>query len=278
VTNVTSTVEITSNALGGSLSVIAPEPLAHRLRQELAALWCEPGDHPVGEPRRLELELDGQPRDPTGMAPAATGVDAVQLALTEITRAVIVGSPLLCVHAGVVTARARDVSIVLPGVSGQGKTTLVAALIQRGFGYVSDEVLAIDRHTGELAGFSRPLALDRSSWDLLSLAPHRAPAPGAEQLAGPRDLGIDRFGGSRLAIAPVSDIVLIERGAPGVTFEPIERGAAVAALLGNSFNHFGDPAASFHSIVALIRGARVWRLRYNNAPAAADVLADRLSN
>jgi len=188
-------------------------------------------------------------------------------------RAAIAASPLLCVHAGVVAARGGTGTIAFPGLSGRGKTTLVAALVQRGFDYISDEVLGIDRVSAEIASFARPLALDRNSWELLALDQARLPEPGEEQLAGPSELGH-----CATVIPALRDIVLFERerdSGHGVTIDPLNRGQAVHALLDNAFNHFADPAASFHQIVGLVRATRVWRLRYSDARDAADTLAER---
>jgi hypothetical protein len=52
------------------------------------------------------------------------------------------GSYLL-VHAGAVSSPFGD-GLVLPGSSGAGKTTLVAALVRAGFGYLSDETAPLD--------------------------------------------------------------------------------------------------------------------------------------
>ncbi|MGI8665371.1 MAG: hypothetical protein ACR2N4_04990 [Jatrophihabitans sp.] len=190
--------------------------------------------------------------------------------LADLTRLAVENSPLLCVHAGVV--RAAQGSVLIPGSSGLGKTTLVAALVQAGFGYLSDEVLALDRHTAALTGFARPLALAADSWRLLSLAPDLAPAPGQEQLADVALLG--SFGQP----APVAEILLAERRPGPAELLPLPRGAAVPAVLSRSFNHYRDPAASFHSVVALVRQARVWRAGYQDAPELAALLAERWLN
>jgi hypothetical protein len=49
--------------------------------------------------------------------------------------------------------------VILAGPSGIGKTTLTQALVQRGFGFLSDEVAAIDRLDGRLHPFPRSLGL-----------------------------------------------------------------------------------------------------------------------
>jgi serine kinase of HPr protein (carbohydrate metabolism regulator) len=191
----------------------------------------------------------------------------VQDALTMLTRLAIEQSPLLCIHAGVVTGTGGLVTF--PGRSGQGKTTLVAALLQRGWGYLSDEVLAVDRADLSVTPFPRPLALDQQSRELLGLTAHSAPSGGGEVLVRWSELG--RLGNS----GPIVDIVLSERGAK-TRLRRAEPARAVYALLDNAFNHFRRPAESFAAVVRIVRTARVWSLTYPSALDAACALTDSM--
>ena len=65
-------------------------------------------------------------------------------------------SGLLFVHAGVVGWRGR--AIVIPGRSFTGKTTLVAALLEAGATYYSDEYAVFDR-LGRVRPYPRPLSI-----------------------------------------------------------------------------------------------------------------------
>jgi hypothetical protein len=65
-------------------------------------------------------------------------------------------APLLFVHAGVVEAGGK--AIVIPGRSHSGKSSLTAALVERGCGYLSDEYAVITRE-GRLLPFSMPIRL-----------------------------------------------------------------------------------------------------------------------
>jgi hypothetical protein len=62
----------------------------------------------------------------------------------------------LFVHAGVVAWRGR--AIVIPGESGSGKSSLVAALVRAGAAYYSDEYAVLDG-CGRVHPYARPLAL-----------------------------------------------------------------------------------------------------------------------
>lgn len=207
---------------------------------------------------------------PPAAPPVATvGAEAADVALAELTRLAVEHSPLLCIHAGVVSG--PDGLIAIPGQSGLGKTTLVAALVRAGFGYVSDEALAVDRATRRVTAFARPLALAADVWPLLGPGLGAAPAPGTEQLVDPCVLG--RVGPDE---GWVRDVVLARRGAGPVRVEPAARGEAVPALLGRAFNHYRDPQASFRAVVGLVRQARVWRASYSQAPELAEQLAGLL--
>jgi hypothetical protein len=50
--------------------------------------------------------------------------------------------------------------VLLVGGPGAGKSTLTAACVAAGLAYLADEVAAIDRRTGRVAPYARPLGLD----------------------------------------------------------------------------------------------------------------------
>ena len=195
--------------------------------------------------------------------------DPVGLVVTALTQVAVRHTPLLGVHAGALAAAAG--TVVLPGPSGLGKSTLVACALREGFGYLSDEVLAIDRSTGAVAALPRPLALDATAWRLAGLPERAAPEADAERLLPPDDLGVVG------RPAPITAIVLARRATDGPTvLEQATPGEAVTSLLRHSFNHYRDSAGSLARVVALARSAALWRARYADARDLAATLADRL--
>ena len=67
----------------------------------------------------------------------------------------------LVVHAAVV---ARDgKAVLIPGESGQGKSTLCAALVGKGWRHISDEFALIDTETLEITAHPRPISLKNES-------------------------------------------------------------------------------------------------------------------
>ena len=193
-----------------------------------------------------------------------TGDDLTTVLLAAVTRGLVDASPLLGVHAGVFAA--GEGLVVIPGGSGHGKTTLVAACLQAGFGYVSDEVLAVDRATGTVHAFPRPLALGHDVWPVLGLDIGIRPACGSERLVPLASLGVIGVPG------PVRHVLLTHRrdGDPSLT--PAPNAEAVPALLRSAFNHFRDPRGSLRAVIDMARGARTWHAGYQEAPELAETL------
>jgi hypothetical protein len=74
------------------------------------------------------------------------------------------GSYLL-IHAGAVVAPSGN-ALIFPAASGSGKSTLVGALVRAGFGYLSDEVAALDPVSRRVYPFPKAVSLKRGSFDL----------------------------------------------------------------------------------------------------------------
>lgn len=85
------------------------------------------------------------------------------------------------VHAGVVVWQGR--AIVIPGASGTGKTTLVAALVRAGATYYSDEYAVLDA-AGKVHPYARPLSIRQGEHRRV-----RTSVASAESL-GPATVGI----------------------------------------------------------------------------------------
>jgi hypothetical protein len=263
---------LTTTLLGLPIALHASDALSGRLRRECAALLTP--ELVPGSTSTQHLAIDDAGRL-SGSGAVSPGTDPVQVALAELTGYAVTHSPKLCVHAGVVAAPGG--TIAFPGASGHGKTTMTAALIQVGFGYLSDEVLALDRQTAAITPFPRPLAVDATSWALLGFDPETGPGPGEESLIPPHRLvhepGAFESEDFRPTAPAVSDIVLARRSRNESGLDRVDRGQAVQALLAHSFNHYQDGRSSFQVAVRVVRSARVWRLSYRDAPTAARELA-----
>jgi hypothetical protein len=95
-----------------------------------------------------------------------TEAELVDYVLWHVNRSVGERShDFLLVHAGAVVAPSGH-GVLLPASSGSGKSTLVTALVAAGFGYLSDELGAIDPVTRRLYGYPRALTLKETSLPL----------------------------------------------------------------------------------------------------------------
>jgi hypothetical protein len=146
------TLEVASDdrELFDSLPPVLP-PGWRRASREPAARFALTGDGAI--------TLDGAPA-----APARGDRDAALLRLGAIVRHhVALHAPNhVFIHAGVVSA--GDTSIVIPGSSRSGKTTLVAELVRAGAMYHSDEYAPVDPE-GMIEPYAKPLSIRSAGGD-----------------------------------------------------------------------------------------------------------------
>ena len=151
----------------------------------------------------------------------------------------------LFLHAGVVGW--RDRAIVIPGASMSGKSRLVAALLEAGATYYSDEYAVLDAR-GRVHAYPRALALrDGRPAPAVSRAPAPAPLPVGlvvvtRYRAGtrwrPRHLSPARAG-----IAMLSHAVAARRR-PAVALRVLARALAGAAALAGARGEAADAAGT----------------------------------
>lgn len=177
-----------------------------------------------------------------------------------LNNAAIEQCPHFAVHSGV--AARKDLIVAFPAGSGFGKTTLTAALVSKGFDFISDEALVFD-DSGIVLPYPKPFAL--SPWSAESLGLGHVET---ETLVTAQDLG-GRIG----AGGPLTDLVLSEYGHSEPELEPLPKSDAVAALIRFSFNHFKDPERAFRIATMVARDLRVWDLKYNEPSEAADLVS-----
>jgi hypothetical protein len=99
---------------------------------------------------------------------------------------------LALIH-GAAVARS-SVGILLSGASGSGKSTLAAYLSARGFKYLSDDLIALSKPSGEIVPWPVPHSLKRGSWQTLE---HLFP-----EIV---DAKIERFGGREMKFVSAPD-------------------------------------------------------------------------
>ncbi len=174
-------------------------------------------------------------------------------------------APGLRFHAGAVE-RDGDVVVVL-GQSGHGKSTLTAALVQAGWGYLSDELVAVDAATFDVAPYARPLDLNQHSLDQLGL-------DGADIVTGSRK---DKVFPGRLgrvsAGGRVAAIIVLTGESPedGQLVTELPAAEAVMAMLALTFAATFDDAGALESLARLCVATPTMRLY--RAPIAEMVRA-----
>lgn len=166
----------------------------------------------------------------------------------------------LMVHAAVAAVDGR--AVVMPGPQESGKTTLVAALVADGFGYLTDEAAAFEPATGAIEAYPKWLSMKAGSWPLFAhlrpeLAPALAPFATAQWHLDPEAI---RPG----AVVPAAEPawLIAPRYQPGAAtaLEPMTRAEALATLAGEAFNLARVGQDGFSTLAGVVRRSRCWRL------------------
>ena len=154
--------------------------------------------------------------------------------LLEISRDTVeLATGYLMIHAGVVVSAGGE-GVVILGESGSGKTVLVAALVQEGFGYLSDEAAAIEIETGLAHPWPRPLGFKPGSWSLSRFAAVFATrlVPDGAAPADGVHVGIAQIRRGAIAGPCTVNHVIDHRYHPGAPtkLEPISRADAIVRM------------------------------------------------
>lgn len=264
-------------ALGTPVTISVDDPhLGGVIDRLLADFAAPPGPSGI----RYSLSTDGTDvsvHREGGARHRGTDADVVTWLLADVNREVLNRYRGYAVHAG--TVAVDGVAVCFPGRSGQGKSTLAAACLLAGLGYVSDEALCIGGPGLVVTPYPRPLALSAHSLELLGLSIPSGddpPAPG-EGRGAERYLSPARLGGRSVdGPLPLGHIVHLERAVGPPLLEPIGRAASVPLLVSLSFNLYKRTETNLELVAAMARRARSWRLRYHDPRQAAALLAERL--
>lgn len=203
-------------------------------------------------------------RDCTRLANEVGPDQAMASYIAGLNTAAVAACRHFAVHAGVV---ARDgTAFAFPAESGQGKTTLTAALMRSGFDYLSDEALVLDDE-GSVLPYPKPLALSGWSQEMLGFDPRPS-----ELLVMPHELE-----GETGRRATLGHIIVARYGSTETSIQPLPRSQAVASLIEHSFNHYKNPQRAFRLATDAARKVKVWRLGYDDPLEAAQLIAAEIS-
>jgi hypothetical protein len=205
---------LTVDVLGTAVAISAPAPLLADLRVALADLACVDR----GPDRELTLARTDRAFDlhdngrtiRQGVDPAV----AVATVVWHLNAIAAESTEHVLLHAACVAGPGGDRAVVLTGGSGAGKSTLTSASVAAGLSYLSDELAAVDRRTGRITAYARPLGL------------------GGERLVPASSLG-------RVATGPASPgAIVFLRYKPGAatTEIPLDPGWALLGLATHATN------------------------------------------
>jgi hypothetical protein len=218
---------------------------------------------------RYALYFDGQPITRTPLEPLA-----LAFLLWHLNIAVVAASDrYLLLHAAAATYNGS--AVVLPAAKDSGKSTLVARLVQRGCGYLTDEATAIDPVTLAVDPYPKPISIEQGSWEVLAdLRPDlddRFLPFASEQWhvvpASIRPDAIARPCPARLVVSPHYD------AEARTSFEAISRAQAVLLLAENAFNFESHKADGLHTLAEMVRGCECYRVTVgSDDDASAEVM------
>ena len=185
----------------------------------------------------------------------------------------------LVVHAGVVERSGR--ALLLPAPPGSGKSTLCAALVNRGWRLLSDELALVDPTSGAIAPLPRPVSLKNASIEVI-----RRFSPEAVLSATVHDT----LKGSVAHMKPPVDAVrrAQEPALPRWIVTPryeagsatelrhVSRGRAFMRLAEGSFNYQVYARKGFELLVQTVQACDCFEIVYSDLESALEVF-DRLS-
>lgn len=162
----------------------------------------------------------------------------------------------LCVHAGVISWKGK--TVVIPGKSHTGKTTLVTALVRAGGTYYSDELAIVDVR-GRVHPFARRLAL----WSDDGLERCTAEDLGALTGTKPAHVGM----------------VLLTKYTPGAIWRPrrLSPGQGVIRMLEHAVSARRHPDIALSSLGEIASRAEVLLGPRGDAMETASMVLDKLS-
>lgn len=187
----------------------------------------------------------------------------------------------LIIHAAVVEKNGR--AAILPAPPGSGKSTLCAALVQRGWRLLSDEMAMLRLSDGLLLPMVRPVSLKNASIEVISAF---APATRGQFSKPVRDTlkgtvahlraPADSIARATECATPAWIIYPKYETGAALTLTPLPAARSFMALAENSFNYSMLGRRGFEAMAGAIDRSTSFNLRYSvldEAIAAFDQLA-----
>ncbi len=198
---------------------------------------------------------------------------ALHYLLWEANRQAIDRTPeLVLVHAS--AAVFDGMAVVLPGPMGAGKSTLAAALVREGLGYLTDEVVALDPVTGVVHPYPKYLSLGGALAHLVPEPPEAIRGfLGDQTLVAPDAIRADAVSGParpRLVVTP-----RYERGAT-TTIERLRPAEALSTLAQHAFHIEQDGQRTLDVLARTVEESACFQLVTGSVEAATGALMELL--
>ncbi|MPZ93383.1 MAG: hypothetical protein GEU96_00445 [Propionibacteriales bacterium] len=202
----------------------------------------------------------------------ATRPEAVAHALAaQINRQAIESSidDHVLLHAAAATR--AGITVILPAEQERGKTTTVAGLLREGYGYVTDEAVALDPSSGRIEPFPKALSIDRGAWPLFPECRPQSVATGTRQWNVPAD----RLGAvtERGSVGPPR-VVVFPMYAPGNSTRCtlMSRGEGVRELAQATFHFPRHATRNLRTLAAVAAAATIAQLRIGSLEDAVEAI------
>lgn len=179
-----------------------------------------------------------------------------------------------CLHAAAVSINGN--AIVMPALSGSGKSSLAMWLVANGFDYISDEMVLIDKDH-KIDGISRPIHIKSHGWQAIK-----------HLLTDENDI----YDGKRVKVVPISSIngqvssenthragiLLFPRFESGAstTLTRISAAQAGLALIKNHINARNMPHHGFANLMQFARTSQSYSLIFGDCRSLSHSLATDL--
>lgn len=220
------------------------------------------------------LAIGGSP-DRTISLAASDGMERTLPA--RMNRLAAESTTLTVLHAGAIVA--GDAAIAFPGAPGSGKSTLVAGLVRRGYGYLTDEALGISADA-RVTGYPKRIALELGSWSLFPGITERKEStrsridPTRVRWVDPRWLHRDalawRATGEPLRLACVVMASYEDGATPDLErLDPLD---AMTALLADTFNLKLMGSTGLETLRDLATSMPFFRLRHGDMKQALPIV------
>lgn len=224
-------------------------------------------------PSRQALRAFANDHPPYQAVPVRWGVAVLEATLNwfvwrHLTR-------VLLLHAAVVERNGR--ALVLSGPSGVGKSTLCAALVARGWRFLTDEIGMVRPHDGRLEPHPRPISFKNQAIGIAAsmLPDAHLTKPLANAMKDevafmrPPTRSIELAGETA---APALVIFPRYRPDASVELEPIEKAQAFMRLIESSANYLTLLETGFETLANLVEACDHYTLIYQSLDDAVAVI------